>query len=151
MVCDQRFGNAITTSGNLNLRHASFSTDFRPIEPGCTCSCCRPVQDGGLGITRAYIHHVAAKETAGAHLLTMHNIHHLLHLMTRIRNAILEERYPAFLKSFFSTLYAGDMGKIPSWAVGALRGVGVDLASDAEEEYEGKGGAGVEAGVREMA
>ena len=64
----QRFGNAITTSGNLNLRHASFASDFSPIEPTCTCTCCRPVADGGLGITRAFIHHVAGKETAGAHL-----------------------------------------------------------------------------------
>ncbi len=64
----QRFGNAITSSGNLNLRHASFATDFAPVEPNCTCTCCRPVSEGGLGITRAFIHHVAAKETAGAHL-----------------------------------------------------------------------------------
>ncbi len=64
----QRFGNAITSSGNLNLRHASFATDFSPIELDCTCTCCRPASEGGLGITRAYIHHVAAKETAGAHL-----------------------------------------------------------------------------------
>ncbi|KAL8891296.1 MAG: hypothetical protein Q9215_001709, partial [Flavoplaca cf. flavocitrina] len=62
-----RFGNAITSSGNLNLRHASFATDFAPVEPDCTCTCCRPVSEGGLGITRAFIHHVAAKETAGAH------------------------------------------------------------------------------------
>ncbi|KAL8649476.1 MAG: hypothetical protein Q9226_005565 [Calogaya cf. arnoldii] len=63
-----RFGNAITSSGNLNLRHASFATDFSPVESHCTCKCCRPVTEGGLGITRAFIHRVAAKETAGAHL-----------------------------------------------------------------------------------
>ncbi len=69
----QRFGNAITSAGNLNLRHATFASDFRPIEATCSCPCCRPEDPnggsgGGLGITRAYIHHVAAKETVGAHL-----------------------------------------------------------------------------------
>ena len=64
----QRFGNAIVSTGTLNLRHASFTNDFATIEADCTCPCCRPQEEGGLGITRAYIHHVASKETAGAHL-----------------------------------------------------------------------------------
>ena len=64
----QRFGNAITASGNLNLRHASFANDFTPIDADCSCECCRSEEEGGLGITRAYIYHVASKETAGAHL-----------------------------------------------------------------------------------
>lgn len=65
----QRFGNAITSAGTLNLRHAAYASDFSPIDPECDCVCCRsPSNDAGLGITKAYIHHVAAKETAGAHL-----------------------------------------------------------------------------------
>jgi queuine tRNA-ribosyltransferase len=64
----QRFGNAITRRGRLNLRHASYAADASPIEPGCDCVCCRDVDQGGLGITRAYIHHVTGKETPGAHV-----------------------------------------------------------------------------------
>ena len=64
----QRFGNAITSSGVLNLKHSSFAEDFGPIEAGCACACCRPVEGGGLAITRAFVHHLAAKETVGAHL-----------------------------------------------------------------------------------
>ena len=67
----QRFGNAIVSTGTLNLRHSSFANDFATIEAGCTCPCCRPEEDGGLGVTRAYIHHVASKETAGAHLCVL--------------------------------------------------------------------------------
>lgn len=126
----QRFGNAVTSVGVLNLRQATYAHDFKPIEDGCTCTCCRPVSDGGLGITRAYIYHTAAKETAGAHLLSMHNVHYLLNLMRNIRSSIIEDRFPAFLKSYFSTLYAGDKNKYPAWAVEALRGVGVDLMVD---------------------
>lgn len=64
----QRFGNGVTKSGAVNLRHASYAEDFRPIEDDCACPCCRPAEQGGLGITRAYIFHLAAKETVGAHL-----------------------------------------------------------------------------------
>ena len=63
-----RFGNAITSSGSLNLRGAAYANDFTPIDPECKCQCCMPTKDGGLGITKAYIHTVASKETTGAHL-----------------------------------------------------------------------------------
>ena len=110
----------------LNLRNAAYAVDFGPIEAGCQCVCCRSTADGGLGITRAYIYHVTAKETAGAHLLTMHNVHYQLNLMARVRQAILEDRYPAFVKEFFGALYE-DSSQYPGWAVDALRGVGVEL------------------------
>ena len=72
---------------------------------------------------------MAAKETVGAHLLTMHNVHYLLNLMKRARKAIIEDRYPMFLKDFFGKLY-DDRRDFPEWAVMALRGVGVDLLVD---------------------
>ncbi|EFQ91962.1 hypothetical protein PTT_11067 [Pyrenophora teres f. teres 0-1] len=125
-----RFGNAITARGTVNLRNAMYSEDFGPIEEGCNCTCCRPTSEGGLGITRAYVYHVTAKETAGAHLLTMHNVHYQLNLMRLAREAIMEDRYPHFVKGFFSTLYSGDKERYPKWAVDALKGVGVDLRSD---------------------
>lgn len=120
----------MTPEGVLNLKHAKYAADFRPVQESCTCTCCRPTSDGGLGITRAYIYHLAAKETAGAHLLSIHNIHYLLSLMNQIRIAIIEDRYPTFLKTYFDTLYAGDISKYPEWVVDALRGVGVDLLVD---------------------
>lgn len=125
-----RFGNAITDGGTFNLRHASYAYDFRPVEEDCECPCCRSESEGGLGITRAYIHHVAAKETVGAHLLTIHNVHYLLHLMKRAREAIIEQRYPDFLKRYFAGLYGGDKKKYPQWAVDALRRVQIDLLED---------------------
>ena len=60
----------------------------------------------------------------------MHNVHFLLHLMGQLRTAIIEDRYPAFLRGFFDQLYSGDTTRIPQWAVTALRGVGVDLLGD---------------------
>jgi len=126
-----RFGNAITRSGTLNLKNAKYAYDFAPIDAGCMCICCRaPDDDGGLGITRAYIHHTTAKETAGAHLLSMHNVHFLLDLVQRAREAITEQRYPAFVAAYFDGVYGGVKEKYPTWAVDALRGVGVDLMAE---------------------
>jgi queuine tRNA-ribosyltransferase catalytic subunit len=139
-----RFGNAITRHGVLNLKHARFANDFTPIEEGCGCRACRPRkaladagatgdenEAAGLGITRAYIHHLAAKETVGAHLVTMHNVHHMLNLMRRAREAIQADRYPAFAKEFFELYFSSaDRGKKtgpPEWAVDALKGVGIEL------------------------
>jgi queuine/archaeosine tRNA-ribosyltransferase len=59
----------------------------------------------------------------------MHNVHYQLNLMKNVRQAILDDRYPDFLRGFFSKLY-DDKNKYPEWAVNALRGVGVDLLSD---------------------
>ena len=64
----KRFGNAIVSSGTLNLRNRIFAEDFTPIEEDCTCPCCLPTEKGGLGVTKAYMHHITAKETVGAHL-----------------------------------------------------------------------------------
>ena len=114
----------------MNLRNAIYSEDFSPIEDGCNCTCCRPTSAGGLGITRAYIYHVTAKETAGAHLLTMHNVYYQLNLMKLVRQAIIEDRYPQFLREFFNKLYNGQKDKYPRWAVDASRGVNVDLLSN---------------------
>ncbi|KAH8146653.1 uncharacterized protein LAJ45_09336 [Morchella importuna] len=146
-----RFGNAITSSGVLNLRSSTYATDFTPIDPHCQCPVCRPLDSPappllnssicppsyasegetytakGMGITKAYIHHLVAKETVGAHLLTMHNVAWLLALMARAREAVVEDRFPAFVKGFFEEWYQGDRGRYPGWAVEALRGVGVDL------------------------
>ncbi|KAF2152111.1 Queuine tRNA-ribosyltransferase [Myriangium duriaei CBS 260.36] len=125
-----RFGGAITDAGVFKLRSAVYSNDFGPIMDGCDCVCCMPKDKGGLGITRAYIYHTTAKETVGAHLLSIHNVHYLLHMMGRVRDAIIADKYPEFLKDFFAKLYDADKARYPTWAVDALRGVGVDLLSD---------------------
>jgi queuine/archaeosine tRNA-ribosyltransferase len=59
----------------------------------------------------------------------MHNVYYQLNLMKNVREAIIEDRYPAFLKKFFGNLYS-DKSNYPQWAVGALREVGVDLLED---------------------
>ncbi|KAF3941304.1 hypothetical protein ABW19_dt0201737 [Dactylella cylindrospora] len=122
-----RFGNAVTSKGTLNLRHSSYATDFSSIDEECDCICCRPKEQGGMGVTKAYIHHLTGKETAGAHILTMHNVYYLLNLMRRARKAIVADSYPTFVKEFFGKIYSHDKQEYPIWAVDALRTVGIDL------------------------
>lgn len=146
-----RFGNAITSKGVLNLRNAQYASDFSPVDESCNCPICRPAdapcpgplnqtngpasyekdptgfEDRGMGITKSYIHHLAAKETAGAHLLTIHNVWYLLRLMRDARKAVVEDRYPQFVRDCFGGWYAGEKDKFPKWAVDAMASVGVDL------------------------
>ncbi|GJN66462.1 queuine tRNA-ribosyltransferase [Purpureocillium lilacinum] len=124
-----RFGNAVTKMGVLNIRNSKYANDFGPIEPGCGCMCCR-TGDGGMGITRAYVHHNASKETVAAHLLTIHNVWYQLNLMREVRQSIIEDRFPAYIRDFFAGLYESKT-EYPAWAVEALQGVGVDLTVDA--------------------
>ncbi|MBE3042584.1 queuine tRNA-ribosyltransferase family protein [Candidatus Bathyarchaeota archaeon] len=129
-----RFGNAVTGAGLLNLRQAAYANDFGPIEEGCGCKCCRPGPDG-LGVTRAFVHHNVAKETASAHYLTIHNVYYQLNLMREVREAIIADEFPAFIRGFFARLYP-DRAKYPDWAVSALRMVEVDLLEGAGESKE---------------
>ncbi|KAI0393004.1 Queuine tRNA-ribosyltransferase [Xylariaceae sp. FL0594] len=138
-----RFGSAVTRKGVLKIKNAEYANDFGPIEPGCGCLCCRPKSDddadgdgkGGLGITRAFVHHNVAKETVSAHLLTIHNVYYMLNLMREARDAIIADQYPAFLRRFFADLYPDNhKADYPKWAVDALRGVGVDLLSDDDDD-----------------
>jgi tRNA-guanine family transglycosylase len=128
-----RFGEAITFTGTIALRHARYATDFGPMDANCICPCCLPgdhPSGKGMGITRALVHHIAAKETVGAHYVTMHNVHYLMQLMREARTAIVEDRYPKFVRGWFWRRFgAGE--QIPSWAVDALRSAGVDLLKEA--------------------
>ncbi|KAJ4318606.1 hypothetical protein N0V84_006771 [Fusarium piperis] len=124
-----RFGNAVTKYGVLNMRNKKYATDFEPIEEGCGCMICKPSADGGMGVSRAFVHHNASKETVAAHLLTIHNVYYQLNLMRQIREAVIEDRFPAFVRQFFAWLYP-EKTAYPDWAVGALKGVGIDLTTE---------------------
>ena len=50
----------------------------------------------------------------------------MLQLMGQARTAIVEDRYPEFIKEFFTNIYSR-REDFPSWAVNALKGVGVEL------------------------
>lgn len=120
-----RFGNAITKWGNLNIRNRIYAEDFKPIEEDCKCPVCKPKSEGGMGMTRAMLFHVAGKETTGAHLLTLHNTWYQLELMRKAREAIKGDKYAEYVQEFFKLRYPN--GDYPEWAVEALEGVDIQL------------------------
>jgi queuine tRNA-ribosyltransferase len=87
---------AFSPEGRLNLKNAVFARDERPIDETCTCYTCQT-------FTRAYIRHlVVAKELLAGTLLSIHNLHALIHLVKDMRAAVLdgsfEEKVPAWLE-----------------------------------------------------
>jgi queuine tRNA-ribosyltransferase len=89
-----RMGTAFTSEGKLNLRNARFASDLTPLDTQCSCSVCQ-------GFSRAYIRHlILSKEILASVLLSVHNLHFLIHLMGQARNAILSDSYSSFLTTW---------------------------------------------------
>lgn len=93
-----RHNAAMTLTGRLNLINASFTRDDRPIDENCTCYTCQK-------FTRAYLRHlIMAKEMLSATLISIHNLHTLLHLAGEIRLAISEGRFDKYAINFLVEL-----------------------------------------------
>ena len=89
-----RNGWLFTRFGDLKLRNATFKEDTRPLDPTCTCYTCR-------NFTRSYLHHLQkTNEILGSQLNTIHNIHYYLNLMSEIRAALDQDKFPEFIKDF---------------------------------------------------
>ncbi len=90
-----RNGTAFTRFGRINVKLAQYSEDYRPIDEGCACLCCRHY-------SRAYLRHlINVQEIAGMRLLTLHNLYCYLDLIRRARQAIVANQYAAFKEAFF--------------------------------------------------
>jgi queuine tRNA-ribosyltransferase len=97
-----RIGTAFSSAGRMNMRNAQYARDFGPLDPECTCTTCTQY-------SRAYLRHlVTTKEMLGAILLTVHNLHFLLDLTARAREAIEVEAYGEFLSQWLASPAAAD-------------------------------------------
>ncbi|KAL5266531.1 hypothetical protein ACHWQZ_G003787 [Mnemiopsis leidyi] len=113
-----RFGSALVRTGQLQLKNKMFSEDLSPIDDQCSCLTCKTY-------SRAYLHFLLNEDTTGVILLTIHNIAYQLRLMSDIRKSIMEDKFPDFIRTFFSTMFPDK--SYPSWVVDALSSVGVNL------------------------
>ncbi len=87
---------AMTFTGRLNMMNASFSRDPRPMDESCSCYTCQ-------NFSRSYIRHlIAAREMLSATLISIHNIHTLLEIARRARQAIFDHRYSKFCAEFLA-------------------------------------------------
>jgi queuine tRNA-ribosyltransferase len=85
-----RNGRALTRTGDLNIRNATFARDPRPLDAECSCAVCAT-------FSRAYICHLfRADEMLGPRLLSYHNLALLVALMGEARAAIESGEWTAF-------------------------------------------------------
>jgi len=89
-----RNGLAFTPDGPINLRNERFRTDGRPLVEGMANYTCR-------NFSRAYLRHLfLAGEMLGGTLVTIHNLHFFLELMTQARVHIEEGDFGPWHRSW---------------------------------------------------
>jgi len=82
--------------GRLNLLNAIYTRDPRPINANCTCYTCR-------NFSRAYLRHlISAKELLAATLLSIHNLHALIHLINDLRIAIIDGTFDSQVSNWLT-------------------------------------------------
>ncbi|GAB1597882.1 queuine tRNA-ribosyltransferase catalytic subunit 1-like [Argonauta hians] len=113
-----RFGTALVSTGQLNLKNKKFARDFSPIDKNCPCPTCKEY-------TRAYLYTIVTYESVACQLLTIHNIAYMINLMLSIHESIKKDKFPEFIKEFFKKLYPEE--NYPKWAEESLSSVNVHL------------------------
>ncbi len=94
-----RNGGIFTDDGVITMKKAIHKFDERPLQEGCTCTCCQKY-------SRAYLHHlIKCNEMLGGMLATEHNLTYLYNLMERIRQAIREGRFAEFKREYLARFY----------------------------------------------
>jgi queuine tRNA-ribosyltransferase len=77
-----RHGTLLVDDGKLNIKRAEFARSDEPPMEGCGCSTCAMH-------SRGYLRHLMAiGEPSGATLCTIHNLHWMIELVSRIRASI---------------------------------------------------------------
>ncbi|MFQ5746640.1 MAG: tRNA guanosine(34) transglycosylase Tgt [Gemmatimonadota bacterium] len=96
-----RNGTAFTSRGQVNVKVARFAKDFAPLDPSCSCECCRRY-------TRAYVRHLfVCDELLGLRLLSIHNVAFLHKLTADARAAILRREFESWASDWLGTYRAG--------------------------------------------
>ncbi len=90
-----RNGMLFTSTGRLVIKNACFQQDQRPLDASCDCYTCRH-------FSRAYLRHLfQSREILAYQLNSIHNLHYYCTLMTRMREAIEQDRFLAFRHAFY--------------------------------------------------
>jgi queuine tRNA-ribosyltransferase len=93
-----RKGSVFTSRGKLVVKNSIYAEDQRPLDPDCSCPVCQRY-------TRAYIRHLfQAREILGLRLASLHSLSYYQALMSGIRRAIQESRWPEFKRQTLDRL-----------------------------------------------
>jgi queuine tRNA-ribosyltransferase len=86
-----RHGTALTSTGKLNVKRNEFALDDEPIDAECPCWVC-------ARHSRGYVRHLfKVGEPTASRLVSVHNIAWTIDLMSQARQAIVEQRWGAFM------------------------------------------------------
>jgi queuine tRNA-ribosyltransferase len=95
-----RNGAAFSPTGRINLRNAAHRDDPGPLDEECGCRTCRR-------FSRAYLRHlVTSDELLALRLLSLHNVHFLIALMRRAREAIRAGTFDAWSRDWFTRYHS---------------------------------------------
>ncbi len=85
-----RHGKVFTSDGDYNLKRSEFRESTDPLEKDCGCPTC-------IQYSRGYLRHLlSVKEITAFRLLSMHNLHFTLGVLSKAREAIAAGRFEAF-------------------------------------------------------
>ena len=94
-----RNGHLFTRNGPISIKKKEYEDDFGPIDPTCTCKICR-------NYSRAYLRHLfRCKEILYSMLATYHNLAFLYRMVCEIREAITEDRFSEYYRTFLKNYY----------------------------------------------
>lgn len=89
-------GGSVQNNFIMQIKKAQYALDKNPIDAMCTCYTCRHY-------SRAYVSHLfRAQELLGQRLGALHNVHFIVNLTKKIREAILEDRFEELQKEWVS-------------------------------------------------
>ena len=92
-----RNGTIYTKNGKISIANTKYRNDFSPIEKNCGCYTCK-------NYTRSYIAHLfRGKEMLAGTLASIHNLYFIIHLVDKIRQSILDDKFFEFKKEFLKT------------------------------------------------
>ena len=88
-----RNGWLFTSQGRIIIKNSRYRDDPGPLDPNCSCYTCR-------NYSRAYLRHLfQAGEILFSSLATRHNLRRYLDIMGEIRQSILLDQFPQYLKA----------------------------------------------------
>lgn len=91
-----RGGLAFTFQGKVRIRNNIHASDPAPLETSCKCYTCQ-------NFSRAYLHHLFnVRETLGLTLMTFHNAFFFQEFFLRIRQAIQQNTFRDYAKTFLA-------------------------------------------------
>ena len=114
-----RFGTALVHSGLVKLKSTQCADDEGPIDATCPCYVCKQY-------SRAYLHSLCKTEALGPQLVSIHNLAYMMRLVREMRQAVVEGRYPAYVRGFVHNMYHRS-ADIPGWVVDACGRAGFDV------------------------